>query len=108
MGSRRGRPNKRSLLLEAELLRLGINLPEEIAKLLKEPANFHSLTSRDKLNAYLELLQYVYPKRKALEVDMPGNEAPKVFILKWADDDTADDTSLTEANKTPALDKPIE
>lgn len=64
--------------------------------------NFKYLEIANK--AACDLMQYRFPKRKALEIDdARNNEAPKVLVL-WADEDGNAEATAQAANSTPKAD----
>lgn len=66
-GRMKGSPNKKSELLSEALDSLKFNLPLRLAEI------FPKLTPDKQMDCLLELLQYLYPKRKAIEVDENEN-----------------------------------
>lgn len=67
-GRKKGTPNKSTQNLQQFLDAKGEFIPEKIISLLPK------LEPRDQIKVYLELMQYLYPKRKALEVGGPNGE----------------------------------
>ncbi len=61
-GRKAGTPNLRSLMLIDTLDSLGLDVPSRIAALLP------SLDPEKQADVLLELISYIYPKRKALEL----------------------------------------
>lgn len=61
-GRKRGTPNKKTKLLQTTLEQLGPDLPSRLLLLLPE------LPPEKQADVLLELMQYVFPKRKAIEV----------------------------------------
>ena len=65
-GRKKGQPNKKTLAL-VELLEAAAYCPvEKILSILKNPKAY--LSDSDKVRFNLELMSYLYPKRKAIEV----------------------------------------
>lgn len=64
-GRPKGSPNKRSLDIGERLEALGV---DPVAKLMEIAAD-PDATKGQKISIYTELLQYLYPKRKAVEMD---------------------------------------
>jgi hypothetical protein len=62
-GRQAGTPNKRTLHLIEILEEYGINLPAKIFELLP------TLLPEKQIDVLMQLLAYVYPKRKALEIE---------------------------------------
>lgn len=60
-GSRKGRPGRKNAVVRSILEANNVNLVEEILNDLKELPPFL------RVKAYLELMKYVYPQRKAIE-----------------------------------------
>lgn len=61
-GRKKGSLNKSSLKISEKLDELGINLVDEIFKSIPE------ITAEARINVYLKLLEYVYPKNRSKEV----------------------------------------
>lgn len=75
-GRIKGTPNKNTLDLQEKLLSSGVDVVIELTKLLPE------LPPELRVNTLLELMQYLYPKRKALEHKI--EEQPnKVNFVTW-------------------------
>lgn len=67
-GRQKGTPNKDTLNLAQFLEKKNFSPIEEIIKRMPRLADVEAI------KVCLELLQYIYPKRKALEVSDPGGE----------------------------------
>jgi hypothetical protein len=63
-GRVKGTPNRRTTELKGFFDSVNFSLPEEIYKLLDK------LTPEKRLDTLLKLLEYIYPKRKALEAPL--------------------------------------
>lgn len=61
-GRRKGTPNRRTLLLADILEKAGLDVPVRVSELL--PA----LSPKEQVDVLLKLMEYLYPKRKAIEV----------------------------------------
>lgn len=61
-GRNKGTPNKRTLMLSTMLEELGLDVPQCIAMLLPQ------LSPDRQMDVLLELMQYLFPKRKAVEI----------------------------------------
>lgn len=61
-GRKQGTPNRRTLFLDETFGNLGLNVPEKINELLPE------LPPNEQINVLLKLMEFLYPKRKAIEV----------------------------------------
>lgn len=61
-GRQKGVPNRKTLILKDALDQLGHDLPTKISEILP------SLSVEKQMEVYLELMQYVFPKRKAVEI----------------------------------------
>lgn len=82
MARTKGSLNKRNVILLAELIRLGVDVPKRIVAILNSetPVALGGISDRDRLHAYLELLQYIYPKRKAIELEVTNSgDKPKTL-----------------------------
>lgn len=75
-GRKKGTPNKVTQTMQQFFDDRGIFIPEKIIELMPE------LEPRDRIKAWLEVAQYVYPKRKAIEVTGKDGEAVKVTQIK--------------------------
>lgn len=95
-GRKKGTPNKSTLLLKDLLEDEGIDPLAGLKECLKEldgitvydPETQVSII-RAKANIYMDLLQYLFPKRKSVEnKNSEENNNPKVQIVKvhWADE----------------------
>lgn len=62
-GRKKGSPNKITKTLESFFDEQGLFLPEKILSEIQEIAS-----PSERMKVWLELLQYIYPKRKALEM----------------------------------------
>jgi hypothetical protein len=74
-GRQKGSPNRRTVLLCEALDQLGQDLPSKIFELLPK------LSANKQVDVYLELMQYVFPKRKAVEVSTPENSIGQQVVL---------------------------
>lgn len=73
-GRRPGTKNKRSEHLSEVLASIDINVPEELMALIPE------LKPEKRADVLLELMGYLYPKRKALEAMPPKNTDNQIDI----------------------------
>jgi hypothetical protein len=78
-GRQKGTPNKRTADLAERLEALGCDPVGELASLAMDPATEPALKAR----CYIDLLAYLYPKRKAVEVS--GAENP--IVITFSDKD---------------------
>jgi len=60
-----GSPNRRTLLLKAELDAAGVDLTKDLLALLPD------LPPLERAKVLLELMGFVYPKRKAIDPPLP-------------------------------------
>jgi len=67
-GRQKGTPNRRTQQLIERLEELDVDPVEGLAQILKEP----TVTADTRRAIYLELLQYLFPKRKAVEHAAPN------------------------------------
>lgn len=70
-GRKKGVPNRKTTLLLNALDELGQTLPERIAELIPK------LKPEKQVDVYLELMQYVFPKRKAVEFTSIDDDGPQ-------------------------------
>jgi hypothetical protein len=75
-GRKRGTSNKRTLDVIERLEALGVDPIEGMSRLAMDPSNPPELRGR----MYAELAQYLYPKRKAVEMTDSSKE-PVIFQL---------------------------
>lgn len=75
-GRKKGTPNKVTQSIQQFFDDNGIFIPEKIIELMPE------LEPRDRMKAWLEVAQYVYPKRKAIEVTGKDGEPVKITQIK--------------------------
>jgi hypothetical protein len=68
-GRPKGSPNRSSLLLTEILNGYGLNVPEQLVKLLPE------LEPRDQARVLLDLMEYIYPKRKSIDIALEPLDA---------------------------------
>lgn len=74
-GRKKGTPNKSSLRVEDFLNEKGVNLIDKMLNVAEKTEDLGL-----KYNVYKELMKYVYPQRKAL--DMQINNKPDVPIIE--------------------------
>lgn len=83
-GRQLGSPNKRTLMIQDALYKLGCDVPKSIVELLP------SLSPDKKADVLLDLMSYLYPKRKAVEltssVQTVSIEQNKNFFLSITSD----------------------
>lgn len=74
-GRKKGTPNKRTLDLEDSLQTYGLDVIGEIAEALPE------LCAEKRVQVLMDLMSYLYPKRKAIEVSNRGpSQEPQVIV----------------------------
>ena len=78
-GRQRGTPNKVTRSVIEKLEALGCDPIEGLARIAMQP----STSIPDKIRCYLELAQYVYPKRKPLEVS--DDQDPVISVTTIVD-----------------------
>jgi len=75
-GRRKGTPNRRTLDFQSSLNEQGIDLVAEIRNLLPV------LSPDQKASVILDLLAYLYPKRKAVEPVIESSEnGPQIVVM---------------------------
>jgi hypothetical protein len=76
-GRSKGTPNKKSQFLSDVFERHGIDLGDELVRIYKQ-----SVFSEEKLQIIYKVLDYCYPKRKAIENDSDedNSNAPQVIL----------------------------
>ena len=75
-GRVRGTPNKRSADLFGKLGRMGCDPMEGLARIALDPDTDVAL----KVRCFAELAQYVYPKRRAIDVAADPHDGVKVTV----------------------------
>lgn len=76
-GRQAGTPNKRTAELTARLAELGLDPLEGLAKIAQDPATEPGLRAK----IYSDLMPFVYPKRKAVEL---AAEGVSELRISWA------------------------
>ena len=76
-GRQKGTPNKKSQIFESLLAVDDINLPSEILKCCE------NLKPLDKANIYLKLMEYIYPKRKAITIEDSEDSEERVTKINF-------------------------
>lgn len=103
MGRKKGVPNKKTQILTDSLERLGLDPIEGLYECLKEYDAVTPYEPSDQINLlkakasiYMELLQYIYPKRKAIEFVPPVDTTKNLEVTykaKWGSSvETKEDT----------------
>lgn len=78
-GRRKGTPNRKTVELADQLLANGIDVVTELVKTLPD------LDAKDKANILLNLMNFLHPKRKAIEVRTPIASDDKCFKITFVD-----------------------
>jgi hypothetical protein len=73
-GRKVGAPNKKTMQLHAVFEELGLSVPERILELLPK------LTPIEQTKVLLELMPYLYPKRKAVEISSFSDDKFKPLV----------------------------
>lgn len=76
-GRQQGTPNKRTAELAARLAELNLDPLEGLAKIAQDPATEPGLRAK----VLSDLLPYMYPRRKAVELAAEGS---KELVISWA------------------------
>lgn len=94
-GRKPGTPNKKTQALQ-EILEegLGKGLPEKIVEIM------HTLDPKDQVKVLLELMQYIYPKRKAIEVSGADGHPLEVYFQMNEDERKRRIEELMERKET--------
>lgn len=77
-GRQPGTPNKRTTELAARLAELGLDPLEGLAKIAQDPATEPGLRAK----VLSDLMPYLYPRRKAVELAAEGSGELKVSWIK--------------------------
>lgn len=79
-GRKKGTPNRVTQTIQEYFDSNGIFIPQKIMELMPK------LDERDQVKAWLELIQYVFPKRKSLDHTFnPSNEELKAILKERLD-----------------------
>jgi hypothetical protein len=75
-GRKRGTPNRRSVALQEAFDAINFSVPDKIIELLP------SLDPNKQADLLIDLMEYLYPKRKSLEeqIEISSNQEPKVEL----------------------------
>lgn len=100
-GRKKGTPNKRTMMLQDLLDKNDLDPIRGIIESLQDLdgisafSNSEKITiAKEKASIYLELLQYLYPKRKAIELGEETRDLiNEVYDLSHADEDNQDQAS---------------
>lgn len=113
-GRKKGTPNKRTLILQEHLDKMQLDPIQGIRGCLDELELVDVYEPEDKISLikakaaiYLELLQYIYPKRRAIDIQatLDNGNKKQVVELQWADEnDSSQDAS---PNPTSKKDLPV-
>ena len=81
-GRKKGTPNKRTLALMDQLELLAFNPVDELAKIVRtqEP-----LDAKVRADICLELISYLFPKRKAIEAEVADPTQDITYESEWGD-----------------------
>ncbi len=80
-GRKKGIPNKKTKELSGRLEALDFDPIKELTVLVK---GINELSTKDRAEICLDLLQYLYPKRKALDVSPEqGPRGDIVYVTSW-------------------------
>ena len=80
-GRKKGTPNAKTKELGARLESFGFDPLKELSELVQ---GVNDLSAKDRAEICLDLLQYLYPKRKALEVTPePEPQGDIVYVTSW-------------------------
>lgn len=111
-GRKKGTPNKATLLLQSLLDDNDLDPIKGIKEALNELAAIvcydpetKITLANSKANIYLDLMQYVYPKRKSIDHDPTHDDDDKVQIIDilWSDDESP--TQDAKSNPSSKKDK---
>lgn len=105
-------PNKGTLLLQETLEEKGLepiqgilDALEELESVIYDKPSEQIEMIKTKLKTFLELMSYVYPKRKAIELIQATNLMPNTIQIKWADEN---DSTHASPNPSPKKDKSVD
>lgn len=115
-GRPKGSPNKRTIALMDQLDELGLDPVAELKECYEELQSIVCYEASDKIenvNAKVrilsELMSYIYPKRKAIDITHDINEqAHIVWDFRYGNDsETTTNDIVAETNSTPKTSLPI-
>ena len=75
-GRIRGTPNKRTDELARKLSRIGCDPMEGMARIAMDP----EIAPELRVRCFIELAQYLYPKRKPVDLVLPEDSATKIRV----------------------------
>lgn len=124
-GRKKGTPNVRSLELAERAKKMGVDPFTVLLSFVKAdwaglgyksetttsftPQGIeieeYVITPELRVLAAKEACQYLYPKRKALEIEDNREEAPTRFILHWADENEDADVRASKKNTASKADQ---
>ena len=79
-GRQKGTPNKRTVELAEKLAEMGFDPVATLVAIARDP----SATPELRAHCAADLLPYLYPRRKAVELS--GDDGPAELIVRWAGD----------------------
>lgn len=93
MARPKGSPNKKSLLMKSTLEEYECDPVRGLLECIRELELITCYEAEDRIqlvkskaNIYAELIQYIYPKRKAIEVSGQLETFNQVVHIEWQDD----------------------
>lgn len=75
-GRKRGTPNKKSQILTEALRYHGIDIPQQLSETLPQ------LTPDKRADVLLSLMQFIYPKKKAVEYSFQEQDSPNEIKIQ--------------------------
>lgn len=86
-GRKPGTPNKRTQVLSETLAQLGLDVPRELVRCLRiKRAGALALTVKERADILLQLMNYLYPKRKAVELTGKGGGPMELYLQMTPDE----------------------
>ena len=95
-GRRAGTPNKRTQELSERLEELGCDPVDGLARIAQDESASLELRAR----CYSDLMQYVYPRRRAVEGSLYGEEEGVIFNISYT---MKNDPDTLEPPATPPV-----
>jgi len=110
-GKPKGALSKRTLLLQEVFKDMGLDVPKRLHACIAEMQKLYDEAKKvetkamilsNMTNTYLEVMQYLYPKRRAIEIENTQVfEQSMTFNLRWQDEDDSTRTLIAPPNSSP-------
>lgn len=78
-GRKKGTPNRRTINLTEQLAAVNFNIPERLVELLPQ------LSPSEQSKVLIDLMSFIYPKRKAIEVTEPKDPSDNKITIEFVE-----------------------